>query len=328
MINADFARDTWRKLFFISGRLRTTSYGILGKDYECSFAQFPIIQFFFTYPNATPAVKDLTSYIGFPSGAVSQAVEGLVRNSVLVRIPSEKDRRSTLIRATDELRAVRDGAINHFQKMLDAFKAGGYATPEEIALADEIFVRLAESRTGGEISVVKTPADLAVPGLVKHSFIDPEQLKALPPWIMTMHFVTVLKGPTLVYYYGTRGGRMTLGKLRLLDHLFLLSESGESPMVKDLAARFRISAGVTSQTLNAMIQDGVVERISSPDRRTIRIRLTQEGLRLRRQTSAVYTRFMQNFLSSVETDQAESFSRILDKFLVFLENDGKRFLLS
>jgi DNA-binding MarR family transcriptional regulator len=120
---------------------------------------------------------------------------------------------------------------------------------------------------------------------------------------------------------------MTLGKLRLLDHLFLLSESGESPMVKDLAARFRISSGVTSQTLNAMIQDGVVERISSPDRRTIRIRLTQEGLRLRRQTSAVYTRFMQNFLSSVETDQAESFSRILDKFLVFLENDGKRFLL-
>ena len=328
MINADFARDIWRKLFSISGLLRTTSYGILGQDFECSFAQFPIIQFFFTYPDATPAVKDLTSYIGFPSGAVSQAVEGLVRNSVLERIPSENDRRSTLIRATDELRAVRNGAIEHFQRMLDAFKAGGYATPEEIALADGIFVRLAESRTGGELTVAKNPADLAVPGLLKHIFINPDRLKALPPWIMTMHFVTVLKGPTVVYYYGTRGGRMTLGKLRILDHLFFLSESGESPSVKDLAARFRISSGVASQTLNAMIQDGVVERIStSMDHRTICVRLTHEGLRIRRLTAASYTKFMQNFFSTVEPEEAETFRHILDQFLVFLDKEGKAFLL-
>ena len=217
MINADFAGSIWRKMFIISWRLRTTAYGILDKDFNCSLAQFPIMQFFFTYPNVTPAVKDLTSYIGLPSGAISQAVDGLVEASVLERIPSEKDKRSSLIRATDELLTVRNKAIDHFAKMLESFKSLGSITPEEIASADEIFVRLAESRTGGELSVVRNPADLSVPGLLKHRFIDPEQLRKLPPFILTMHFVTVLKGPTLIYYYETRG-RVTLGKLRLLDH--------------------------------------------------------------------------------------------------------------
>jgi len=326
-ISAELARDIWRKLFFISARLRTTSYGILDKKIECSFAQFPIIQFFFSYPDATPAMKDLTSYVGFPSGAVSQAVECLVQASVLERIPSEKDHRSTLIRATDEMRAVRDKAMAHFQKMFDAFKSCGYATAEEIAFADDIFVRLAESRTGGELSAVKNPADLATPGLIRHRFIDPEKLKTLPTWILTLHFTSVLKGPTLVYYYGTKG-RMTLGKIRLLDHIFLLSETGESPKVKDLAARFQVSSGVASQTLNAMIQDGVVERVATPqDHRIIRIRLTPKGLRLRRQTSASYTHFMQNFFSTAEPEKVRLFSSILDRFLEYLEKEGKAFLL-
>ena len=326
-ISADFAREVWRKLFFISLRLRTTSFGILDKDFDCSLAQFPIVQFFFTYPKATPAVKDLTSYIGLPSGAVSQAVDGLVREAVLERIPSEKDKRSTLIRATDELLAVRSKALDHFAKMLESFKSLGYITPAEIAVGDELFVRLAESRTGGELSVIRKPADLAVPGLIKHRFIDPEQLRKLPPCVLNMHFVTVLKGPTLAYYYET-SGRMTLGKLRLLDHMFILSEFDERPKVKDLAERFRISSGVTAQTLNALIQDGVVERIpSAGDRDVFRVRLTQEGLRIRRLTAATYTKFMENFFSAVEPEKAEMFSHILDRFHVFLDKEGKSFLL-
>ena len=327
MINAEFAREIWRKLFFISLRLRTTSFGILDRDFDCSLAQFPIVQFFFTYPEATPAIKDLTSYIGLPSGAVSQAVDGLVREAVLARIPSEKDQRLTLIRATDDLLAVRSKALEHFAKMLEAFKALGYITPEEIAVGDDIFVRLAESRTGGELSVIRKPADLAVPGLLKHRFIDPEQLRKLPPCVLNMHFVTVLKGPALGYYYET-SGRMTLGKLRLLDHMFILSEMDERPKVKDLADRFQISSGVASQTLNALSQDGVVERISSQGERGVfRVRLTQEGLRIRRLTAATYTKFMENFFSTVEPEKAVTFSHILDRFLEFLDKEGKAFLL-
>ena len=327
MINAEFAGSIWRRLFIITWRLRTTSYGILDKDFDCSLAQFPVVQFFFTYPNAIPAVKDLTSYIGLPSGAISQAVDGLVREGVVERIPSEKDKRSSLIRATEELLAVRNKALDHFAKMLESFKSHGYITPEEIAVGDELFVRLAESRTGGELSVIRKPADLSIPGLLKHRFIDPEQLRKLPPCVLAMHFVSVLKGPTIVYYYET-SGRVTLGKIRLLDHLFPLTRFDERPKVKDLADRFQVSSGVTAQTLNALIQDGVMERVSSPgDGGVIRVRLTQEGLRIRRLTAASYTKFMQNFFSTVEPEKAETFSHILDRFLEFLDKEGKEFLL-
>ena len=327
MINAEFAREIWRKLFFISLRLRTTSFGILDQDFDCSFAQFPIVQFFFTYPNATPAIKDLTSYIGLPSGAISQAIDLLEKGSAVKRIPSETDHRVTMVCAEKELLSTREKAISYFRMMTDAFVAAGYVTPEEIAVADDIFVRLAESRTGGELSVMKNPADLSVPGLVKHRFIAPEELRKLPPCVLVMHFVSVLKAPVLVYYYKT-SGRMTLGKLRLLDHMFILSELDERPKVKDLADRFHVSSGVASQTLNALSQDGMVERISSPsDRGIIRIRLTQEGLRIRRLTAASYTKFMQNFFSTVEPEKAEMFSHTLDRFLEFLDKEGKEFLL-
>lgn len=327
MIDPEFARDIWRKLFSISGRLRNISYDVLEKKPECSLAQFPIMQFFFTYPEAGPTIKELSAYIGLPPGAVSQAVDALVEENMLVRVPSPDDRRSMTARATEELLKVRDGAFRFFQSMLEAFKDAGYATQEEIEENDEIFVRLAESRTGGELPVIESASDLAVPGLLKNSFIDSAQLRTLPTWILVFHFVSCLKGPILVYYYGKRG-RMTLNKIRFLDYLFVLSENDVNPKIKDLAERFRISSGVVSQTLNAMIQDGIVERVvSSADRGAMRIRLTQHGLKARRLTSAAYTRFMQNFFSTVEPRKAEIFSRTLDRFLEFLNGDGKRFLL-
>ena len=327
MISSELAREIWRKLFFISLRLRTTSFGILDQDFDCSFAQFPIVQFFFTYPDAAPAVKDLTSYIGLSSGAISQAIDLLEKSSAVKRIPSKTDHRSTTVRAADELLSTREKSIAHFKTMMDAFVAGGYITQEEIAVADDIFVHLAESRTGGELSVMKNPADLSVPGLVKHRFIAPEELRKLPPCVLVMHFVSVLKAPVLVYYYKT-SGRMTLGKLRILDHMFILSEMDERPKVKDLADRFQVSSGVASQTLNALTQDGMVERIPSPtDRGIIRVRLTEQGLRIRRLTAATYTKFMQNFFSAAEPEKVELFSNILSRFLSFLDKEGKAFLL-
>ena len=327
-VDAEFARRVWRKLFYISGYLRSTSFDILGKKIDVSFAQFPIMQFFFTYPEAAPTIKDLSAFIGLPSGAVSQAVDAFAGEPphLLERVPSREDHRSMTVRVTNELLSLRNRALDYFQDMLNAFKDAGYASPEEIAMSDEIFVRLAESRTGGELPLIGSASDLAVPGLVKNCFIDPDQLRTLPAWILNLHFVTCLRGPVIVYYYGKRG-RMTLNKLRFIDHLFILSEHDDNPTVKDFAERFKIPSGVVSQTLNAMIQDGMVERVASPlDRHVTRIRLTALGLRTRRLTSACYTRFMQNFFSTIEPEKAATFSRILDRFLDFLKADGKKFL--
>ena len=330
MINSNYARSFWIRLFDVSDILRNTSYYLLEKNkVQFNFAEFPIVQFFFERPDARPAMKDLLAVTGLSSGAVSQAVDALIQDGLLERVQSEQDRRSYLIRVTEKLRAFRMTPLRHFEKMLEALRQSSGMTPEEMAITEEVFVRLAESRTGGELAVIRQPSDLSIPGLVSHEWNDREYLDSLPVWSLILHFTTNLKIPAMVYYYGRRG-RMTLGKIRLMNYLFYLSDQKNGiPVVKDLAARFRVSSGVVSQTLNAMIQDGMVERIPLPhDRRMIGIRLTQQGLRMRRQCAASYTCFMQNFLCRIEPEKIKVFDRALEMTLRFLRTEeGKAFLM-
>lgn len=328
MINAALAKGIWTKLFDISDLLRNTAFSFPEEDIRVNYAQFPIMQFFFECPDARPAMKELISVVGLSSGAASQAVDSLVEGGYLERVRSEVDHRSNLICTTEKLRTIRAKPVQYFEGMLDVFRQTSGVTPEEMAVAEEIFMRLAESRTGGELAVLKQPSDLSVPGLLKNSLLRREERNTIPVWMLILHFTSNLKGPAQVYYYGKRG-RTTLGKLRLMNYLFFLSsKKKEKPMVKDLAARFHLSSGVISQTLNALIQDGMVERIDSTlDHRIIRVQLTQQGLRMRRQCATSYTCFMQNFFSRIEPEKVELFDRILDLTISFLRNEGKRFLL-
>ncbi len=329
MISANEARSFWVRLFIVSDILRNTSYYLLEKNkVRFNFAEFPIVQFFFERPDARPAMKDLLSVTGLSSGAVSQAVDALIEDGLLERVRSEQDHRSFLIQVTEQLREFRKTPLHHFEKMLEAFRQYSGITSEEMADTEEVFVRLAESRTGGELAVIRQPSDLSVPGLVSHEWNNREYLNTLPVWSLILHFTTNLKNPAMVFYYGKRG-RMTLGKLRLMNYLFCLSDQKKGiPVVKDLAARFHASSGVISQTLNAMVQDGMVERVPSPlDHRMNGIRLTQQGLRMRRQCAASYTCFMQNFLSRIEPEKIELFARTLDLTLQFLKTEeGRAFL--
>ncbi len=330
MISSNDARSFWVRLFDISDILRNTSYHLLEKNsVQFNFAEFPIVQFFFERPGARPAMKDLLAITGLSSCAVSQAVDSLIEDGLLERVRSEEDHRSFLIQVTDRLRVFRETPIRHFEKMLDAFRLYSGMTPEEMAIAEEVFVMLAESRTGGELAVIRQPSDLSVPWLLSHEWNGREYLNTLPVWSLILHFTTNLKNPAMVYYYGKRG-RMTLGKLRIMNYLFHLSGNKKgTPTVKNLAERFQISQGVVSQTLNAMIQDGMVERISSPmDRRVTGISLTPQGVRMRRQCASSYTCFMQNFFSRIEPEKILLFDRVLDLTLQFLAaEEGKAFLM-
>ena len=78
-----------------------------------------------------------------------------------------------------------------------------------------------------------------------------------------------------------------------------------------------------------MIQDGMVERVSlPPDHRLTGIRLTPQGLRMRRQCASSYTSFIQNFFSRIEPEKVAVFDRALDMTLQFLKTEeGKAFLM-
>ena len=327
MITSESATTIWLKLFTIANLLSFTAKDLVLDTVDTTFAQFPILQFYFEDPVQPPTVKTLTSVTGMMPGAVSQAVEQLVQQGLLARVPAEDGRRGCTIQPTAKLLAVREKALRHFTKMMSAGVAASSVTPEEMEIVDGMMIRLAHSRIGGEHNFLKQPSDLTVPGLVLLDESCRTNAQKLPGWMKMLHFTSNLRFPILIHYYGKRG-RMTLGKLRILNCLFVLSSnSAVPPTVKELAERFRISPGAVSQTLDAMCRDGMVERVPSPlDRRVIHVRLTAQGLRMRRQSSAACTKFMRNFLENEPPENIAVFERMLDNTLKFLKTGGREYL--
>ena len=319
-IDIQTAKAIWTKLFLTADILRTTSYSVIELDYV-SFAQFPIIQFFLECPDASPAMKDLIAVSGLSSGALSQAIDALEEKGYLERVSSKTDSRLRMVRATETFGAIRSKPVRYFVKMQEDFRRSSGITPEEMRIVSSILVRLAESRTGGELALMKRRSDLEKPGLV---FVPSRRLARLPVWMLVLHFTANLKLPTLMCYYGSLS-RISLGKLRVLNYLFFLSyRKKASPSIAELAARFRCKTGLVFQTVQALNRDGMVEQVS----RDGRVKLTLKGLLVRRLSSRSYTRFMSDFFRGIEPEKIALFMRFLDLMLDYLKTDGKAFLCS
>ncbi len=317
-IDKHTAEEAWTKLFLISDILRTTSYSIVGLDYV-NFAKFPIIRFFLECPDATPLMKELIAVSGLSSGALSQAVDALVETGFLKRVSSQTDSRLRMVCATEKLKKLREKPVRYFGKMQEDFRRAGGIAPEEMRMVKSMLVHLAESRTGGELALMKQPSDLEKPGLVS---LPSRKLGRLPVWMLILNFNTNLRMPTLMHYY-EGSSRISLGKLRILHYLFFLScRKKTSPAIADLAARFHCKTGLVSQTVQALTRDGMVE----PAAHDGLVRLTQKGLLLRQMSSESYTRFMIHFFRGVEPEKVALFMRFLDLLLDYLKTDGKAFL--
>ena len=328
-INKTSAKEIWLKLFLNADILRNTAFSLIESDLHINYAKFPIILFFLAYRNARPAMKDILEVTGLSSGAASQAVDAMVEAGLLERVRSEIDLRSYSVRVTDRIVALRIKLIRHFEAMQEAFLASGGIMREELDASKDLFVRLAESRTGGEYIPTNQPSDLAVPGLISNAFINRNQLEALPVWLLLLLFSANLRSSTLIYFYG-KHVRMTLGKVRVMSYLFYLScRKKADPSLKELADRFRTTSSLMAQTLSALEHDGMVERIgqASENSRSYRVRLSREGHLMRRRTEVSYTEFMLNFFAETEPEKIDLFSRVLDKMMQFLRTDGKEFLL-
>ena len=328
-IDKHTAKDIWQKLFLTADILRNTICQMIESDLHVNYAQLPLILFFLVYRDAGPAMKDLLEITGLSSGAASQAVDSMVEAGLLKRTRSEQDLRSFSVRATDKLLSVRTKLVRFLEPAQDAFRRNGGFTPEELSAVHEVFVRLAGSRTGGEYAAAKRSSDLAVPGLISNAFADRKQLEPLPDWGLILLFAVNLRSSMLIYYYG-KHVRMTLGKLRVMYRLFFLSCRKEAdPSLKDLSTRFRTTSSLMSQTLNALISDGMLERVVLPSdpASVFRVRLSRQGLRIRRQTAASCTEFMRNFFAETEPEKINLFTRVMDRMMRFLLTDGKEFLL-
>ena len=313
------SKAIWIKLFSIADILSNTSFSLLDTKYMFNFGQSTIIQFFIECPKALPYMNDLLIVTGLSSSALSQTVDSLVDAGYLKRVYSEEYKNRVYVQATDSFMELRSKPLRFFVMMEEAFRKndGSGITPKEFDIAGDILLRLAKSRTGGELAAMREESDLEMPGLISNAS---RGVCELPVWILILHFTTNLARPTLLYYYGNgQKHRSSRSKLRFLTYILDESYRGKAaPTIHALARRFHCKNSFAAQTVRPLIRDDLVKVDE-----TMHVRLTQKGLLLRNRTSESYTKFMENFFAGIEPEKTAIFIRVLDAMIGFLQENGK-----
>ena len=309
------------KLLFIADRIRTTSVGVFGLDGDYSFAQFPIVKYFLENPDSVPQIKRLSEYSALSSGAISQAVDLYVEAGILERRMIPENRRSTGVMMSAKGKAMRKETIALLGKRFDAFEAS--AGQDRLGKFREVLCFLFQARTGAEHLAAKHAGDLCrIPTEVKSPVEGETKPADLPSWLLLLHFVDALRFPVMQFHYVSRSGRTTLGKIRILNYLFAIHGRKSLPMIKDFAERFHLPSAAVTQTLNALYDDGLVNRIPGPkDRRITLISLTDKGERLYRVCSASYVKFMKEAFDKLPQEQIEAFVSVLEDMAQYMAKE-------
>ena len=112
--------------------------------------------------------------------------------------------------------------------------------------------------------------------------------------------------------------KITLGKIRVISYLF--ANMDQPPMLKDIAEVFGLTPGAVSQTIDSLVEDGIVRRVqSSEDRRAIHISLTKQGIALKRRHDNYFTDYMDHFFRSVDPKKQQIFLEVLEQMVETLQ---------
>ncbi|MBQ7190607.1 MAG: MarR family transcriptional regulator [Kiritimatiellae bacterium] len=91
-----------------------------------------IEEVFYSSPSGVN-LKDLAERLGITSSAASQVVDGLVKDGLLLRIPSQTDRRSVLITFSLKMEEIHRMHLAFFKELLDRSLVG--VPPHELETA-------------------------------------------------------------------------------------------------------------------------------------------------------------------------------------------------
>ena len=118
--------------------------------------------------------------------------------------------------------------------------------------------------------------------------------------------------------------KITLGKIRVISYLF--ANMDQPPMLKDIASVFGLTPGAVSQTIDALVEDGIVRRVQSKvDRRAVYISLTRQGVALKRRHDNYFTDYMDHFFRNIDEKKQEAFMEVLEQMVETLRPEvGKQ----
>ncbi|HEY9906722.1 MAG TPA: MarR family transcriptional regulator [Thermosynechococcaceae cyanobacterium] len=110
------------------------------------------------------------------------------------------------------------------------------------------------------------------------------------------------------------------------DVLATLKRQGKPYQLKptDFYDLLMLSSGAMTNRIDRLEQDGIVTRLrDSSDRRSVIVQLTPQGIQLADTVMPILFEREQKLLAQFKTTEFQSFTTLLRKFLVSLENNEK-----
>ena len=114
---------------------------------------------------------------------------------------------------------------------------------------------------------------------------------------------------------------LTMSQLRVISCIFF-NEAGVM-RIKDIAGELGITAGGISQTVDSLVQEGLLTRCrDESDRRAVSVALSGYGQQVRAQVHKTFSEMFCRFLNGVPAESLEAFSGVLESIRTNLEKES------
>ena len=103
---------------------------------------------------------------------------------------------------------------------------------------------------------------------------------------------------------------LTMSQLRVISCIFF-NESGVM-RIKDISSELGITAGGISQTVDSLVQEGLLTRCKDEtDRRAVSVSLSEYGCQVRSQVNRIFAEMFSRFLRGVSAEKLAAFGEVL-----------------
>ena len=111
-----------------------------------------------------------------------------------------------------------------------------------------------------------------------------------------------------------RQKELTLSQFRVVSCIFF-NESGIM-RIKDIAEELGITAGGVSQSVESLVQAGLLTRCKdSRDRRAVAVAFSEYGLQVRQEVYDTFSEMFVHFLTGISEEEKQVFGTVLNKLL-------------
>lgn len=141
-------------------------------------------------------------------------------------------------------------------------------------------------------------------------------------WLSILHVANLI-GRFFERRSQERYDSITIGQSKILEEVFFHKyRYGEGIMLKELARNVDISASSASQSVEQLVNAGILERVpSTKDRRAVAITPSSKMRNLHDEMKACLLSFLKESLAGVQSSEIDAFFKVLGRIEEGLERE-------